>query len=106
MAFSPDGNNLASGSYDHTIKLWNPLDGHCLRTLKGHQDRVGSVVFSPNGNTLASGSSDQTIRLWDIQTGECLRVISNKLCEGLEITGTVGLTEAQKMTLKLLGAVS
>ncbi len=104
VAFSPDGQTLASGSSDHTIKLWNLLDGQCLYTLNGHRNWVCSVVFSLDGHTLASGSDDQTIRLWNVQTRECLRVISDRLCEGLDITGVVGLTEAQKETLKLLGA--
>ena len=105
VVFSPDGHTLASGSYDTTIKLWSSLDGHCLRTLEGHQNIVLSMVFSPDGHTLVSSSYDTTIRFWDVQTGECLRVISDRLCEGLDITGVVGLTEAQKETLKLLGAV-
>jgi hypothetical protein len=65
VAFSPDGNTIASGSWDKTVKLWR-RDGSVLATLKGHEDYVTSVAFSPDGNTIASGSWDKTVKLWPI----------------------------------------
>lgn len=97
---------LASGSYDQTIKLWDIYTGQVLHTLQGHTSWVWSVKFSPDGNTLASSSSDETIKLWDVQTGECLKTLrSDRPYEGMNITGVTGITEAQKITLKTLGAV-
>jgi WD40 repeat protein len=64
VAFSPDSQTLASGSYDNTIKLWNLASGKELRTLTGHKNEVTSVAFSPDGRTLASSGEDQTIKLW------------------------------------------
>jgi len=106
VAFSPDGKLLATGSDDQTVKLWSVSDGKCLKTLEGHTNWVWSVVFSPEGATLASGSQDETIMLWDVHTGECLKTLrANKPYEGMNITGVTGLTDAQRTTLKALGAV-
>ncbi len=77
-----------------------------MRTLQGHTKALWSVAFSPNGEIIASGSEDGTIKLWDVQTGECLNTLTTpRPYEGMNITGVTGLTEAQKNTLKALGAV-
>jgi tetratricopeptide (TPR) repeat protein len=73
LAFSPDGEILASPGKDHTIQLWNPVTGQQLRALAGHTQDVDSLAFSPDGHVLASGSTDQTVRLWDPLTGRQLR---------------------------------
>ncbi len=75
VSFSPDGNTIASGSYDETICLWNTHTGELIHTLTEHTDRVFSVSFSPDGNTLASGSDDGTIRFWNAHTGEHIKTL-------------------------------
>ncbi len=67
--FSPDGQMIASASWDNTIKLWN-LKGQELKTLSGHSDRINSISFSPDGQELASGSEDGTIKLWSLSDGQ------------------------------------
>ncbi len=66
VAFSPNGQLLADGSADHTVRLWDVQSGQLLQILMGHTGWVWSVAFSPDGQTLASVSGDRTIRLWDV----------------------------------------
>jgi len=64
-----DKNRLFSGSYDHTIKIWDET-GKCIDTLEGHQGDVTNLLVI--GNKLFSGSADKTIKVWEIETGKCL----------------------------------
>lgn len=77
IAWSPDGQMLASPSEDKTIKLWDIDTGKCLRTLKGHKKEVYSVVFSPTDQVLVSSSSDRKLRLWKTESGKLIRSLEN-----------------------------
>ena len=72
LAFSPDGNLLACGSNDSTLKLWKSDTGELLTTFTGHLSTVYQLAFSPDGSTLASGSSDGTVRFWNIKLRKAL----------------------------------
>ena len=105
VAWSGDSLTLASGSDDNTVKLWNVQSGECVRTLEGHSSAVMSVAWSGDSLTLASGSLDNTVKLWNMQSGECIATFDHRLYAGLKIKGVKGLSDAEILTLKALGAV-
>ncbi|MDJ0732879.1 MAG: hypothetical protein QNJ47_02140 [Nostocaceae cyanobacterium] len=72
---SLDGNTIASGNLDNTLKLWN-LQGQVVLTLNNHGFPLTSVAFSPDGNTIASASLDNTVKLWNLQ-GQVLQTFKN-----------------------------
>jgi WD40 repeat protein/class 3 adenylate cyclase len=68
-AFSPDGHLVATGSLDHTARIWSITDGSNVRTLVGHTGAVTVVAFSPDGQLLLTGSRDGTVRIWSVAGG-------------------------------------
>jgi WD40 repeat protein len=68
VAWSPDGQRLATGSVDNTAKVWEAATGRELLTFFDHQDRITSVAWSPDGKRLATGSWDQTAKAWAATT--------------------------------------
>jgi WD40 repeat protein/tRNA A-37 threonylcarbamoyl transferase component Bud32 len=73
VAYSPDGQCLASASLDGTVKVWDAATGKELHTLRGPGGPVYGVAYSPDGRRLASGHQEGTVRLWDATTGEEIR---------------------------------
>jgi WD40 repeat protein len=87
--------------------LWDVSTGASIHTFEGHQNVIHTVVFNADNTLIASSSADETIRIWDVQTGECLKTLrADRPYEGMNITGVLGLTEAQKSALKALGAIA
>ena len=69
LAFSPDGEWLASASFDRTVELSDSTTGELRPHLDLHTGNVECVAFSPDGRRLASGGEDRTVRVWDATTG-------------------------------------
>ena len=65
VAYRPDDQQLATGSSDHTVGLWDSSSQQLQKLLKGHSGVVNSVCYRPDGKQLASGSNDNTVGLWD-----------------------------------------
>lgn len=66
VALSPDGQTLATGSWDTTVKLWDIATKQERTTLPAHSSRVTAVAFSRDGKQLATGSADRTAKLWKV----------------------------------------
>jgi WD40 repeat protein len=65
VAFSPDGQRVATGGWDRTVRIWDARTGQEVVTLRGHARRVPTVRFLSNGQRLITASTDRTIRIWD-----------------------------------------
>lgn len=65
VAWKPGANELATGSLDKTVRVWDAQTGKCSRVLKDHADAVLAVAYSPDGKLLATGSADRSAKLTD-----------------------------------------
>lgn len=80
IAISADSRTIASGSSDHTLRIWNLADRR-VSILDGHANAVKAVAFAPTDldcpdhQIIASGSDDTTIKIWDALTGSLLQTL-------------------------------
>jgi WD40 repeat protein/serine/threonine protein kinase len=75
VAFSPDGNWLASGSWDGMVKVHVAATGQEVFTFPGDGNRIYSVAFSSDGRHLAAGNADGTAKIWDTRTRQLTRTL-------------------------------
>ena len=78
VAFSLDGNLLATASADNTAVIWNLGSGERTQVFQGHTATIRAVIFSPNGKVLATGGLDESVKLWDVQKGTLLRSLDDQ----------------------------
>ncbi|KAL1723285.1 WD40-repeat-containing domain protein [Schizophyllum commune] len=70
VALSPDGQHVASGSYDCTIRVWDVREAKKRTdTAVEHTSAITSISCSSDGKYIVSGSQDKTVQLWDAQMG-------------------------------------
>jgi WD40 repeat protein len=69
VAFSSDGQTLATAGYDHTIRLWKVSTGTEFRQIAEPQD-LSSLAFLPGDKVLVCGGRNRPVRLWDVTTGK------------------------------------
>jgi WD40 repeat protein/transcriptional regulator with XRE-family HTH domain len=106
VVWSPDGERVISGNSYGTMHWWKMQSGECLMTREGHRGVVQALRVSSDGTRLASSGDDSAIQLWDVASGELLQTLrQDRPYERLNITGIRGLTEAQRDTLRILGAI-
>ncbi|HXE73317.1 MAG TPA: hypothetical protein VNO81_11725, partial [Candidatus Nitrosotenuis sp.] len=75
ITMSWDGRYFISAGLDDTVRVWDPLKGEVIATLRGHAAGVRSLAISADGTLLLSGSDDSTARLWQLPKGPALHVL-------------------------------
>ncbi|MEJ2208465.1 MAG: BTAD domain-containing putative transcriptional regulator [Anaerolineae bacterium] len=110
LAYSPDGQRLATAGDDATVRVWNVHTGKQVLTLTGHSATIHEVAFSPDGRRIATASFDDTARVWDAATGAELLVLSGHSDNVLDVAfspdGARLATSSDDTTAKIWDAVS
>lgn len=105
VAFSPNGQLIASGSADRSVKVWQIVNGTLVSNRLDHTQKVNEVAFSPDGQRLASVSDDRTAELyrspnWDVErtlTGHTDNVTSVAFSPDSATLATGGLDETIRL---------
>ncbi|MEO1210520.1 MAG: NB-ARC domain-containing protein [Cyanobacteria bacterium J06638_20] len=106
VAWHPEGNILAMSKADATIQLWDITTDTCIQTLAGQVQSIQAMAWSSCGRWLASGHADGSVILWDRQQDNNSTLLTpERLYEGMNITGVMGISDAQRDALMLFGAV-
>ncbi|MGB3312465.1 MAG: NB-ARC domain-containing protein [Nodosilinea sp.] len=106
VSWSRDGQKLASASTDLTARIWQVSTGNCEQIIPG-QNWGMCVDWNPVNSLLAIAYFEQPIQLWDGQTQQIVKTLTcDRPYEGMNITGATGISEAQKASLKALGAIA
>lgn len=106
VAWSADGERLVSAGSDGVLRWWEAHSGQCLWSRQGHDGPVQSLRASPDGRLLASCGDDGAIQVWQMETGAPVATLRrDRPYERLDITGIKGVSDGQKLALKLMGAV-
>jgi WD40 repeat protein len=100
LTYAPDGQLLASGSLDKTVRLWNPATGEHLRILTVHEDEIRAIAISPDGKLLASSSNDGEMRLSNVADGQTVAAFRGP------DKGAVALTFSREGTVLFAGGYS
>jgi WD40 repeat protein/tRNA A-37 threonylcarbamoyl transferase component Bud32 len=75
--YSPDGQQLASSSWDKTVMIWDATNGRYERTLLRHTHELGVLAFRPrDGRQLAVAAFDNTVKLLDVASGDAVHTFS------------------------------
>jgi WD40 repeat protein len=106
LSWAPSGELVVSGGSDGMLRWWDMQSGECVRVQQAHQGTVQALKVSPDGSSLASCGDDGAITLWNLHSGEHLQTLRrDRPYERLDITGIRGVTQAQKASLRALGAI-
>lgn len=104
VAWNGQGSPLITGS-ESVLCWWDVQTGECVLEIDMERE-INSTVISPDGSMVACCGESGAVGIYKVQTGELLKTLRrDRPYERVNITGIRGLTEAQKQTLRELGAV-
>jgi eukaryotic-like serine/threonine-protein kinase len=105
VSYHPNGNLIATSSWDRTIRLWDAPTGDLRSSLMGHHDWVLHVAFSPDGGRIASGGADGAIKIWDAGTSQELWTLrghtKNVTCVTFSLDGRRLASSSSDQTIKI-----
>jgi WD40 repeat protein/serine/threonine protein kinase len=84
VAFSPDGEQLASAGGDGAVRIWSSRTGKLLQEFQAHDKAACGVAFHPAGRHLASTGADGLVKVWDLATG---REVFRGPCDAIRTFG-------------------
>lgn len=77
MSFSAQSGQLASGSWDGTLKLWDVYKNSCIETFE-HGCDIMAIAFRPDGKEIACSATNGLIYFWDVESGEQVSSIEGR----------------------------
>ena len=99
------GRRVATGSDDHTAKLWDLQTTNSPITLRGHDDWILCTAMSPDESVLSTGGADGTVRLWNTRSGELQFVLRGHtdevLCMSFAADGSILATGGSDKSVRL-----
>ena len=107
VAFTPDGEQALSASWDKSLILWDVSSGQQVRQFKGHTGSATAVAISPDGINALSGSTDTSLIMWDINSGNRIQTYEGHTGEITSVAispdGSLALSSSADQTLILVG---
>lgn len=73
VCYSSDGNFIATGSSDKSVKLWRRSDGREIRTFQGNGSGIRGVSINTSGSSVLAVGENGTVIIWNLNTGEMIR---------------------------------